>query len=112
MGLRSCTPLQAGTSGSTEPSSSDSWYHRPTNPTLDGERPDLHVAQLIYLLMSQDKLRVVLNAVSRRGVLILGRFGSAGPCLSSCRGGVDSPRGFVIRRTSFVKQRAAGTWPP
>jgi hypothetical protein len=39
---------------------------------------DLHVAQLIYLLLSHDKLRVVMNAVADRGVLILGRFGGGG----------------------------------
>jgi Pentapeptide repeats (8 copies) len=39
---------------------------------------DLHVAQFIYLLLSQDTLREVLDSVSERGVLILGRFRGGG----------------------------------
>jgi len=36
---------------------------------------DLEVAQFIYLLLNHKKLRNVLNAVTERGVLLLGRFG-------------------------------------
>lgn len=36
---------------------------------------DLEVAQFIYLLLNHQKLRNVLNAVTKKGVLILGRFG-------------------------------------
>ncbi len=39
---------------------------------------DLEVAQFIYLLLSHQKLRNVLNAVTAKGVLILGRFGGGG----------------------------------
>lgn len=39
---------------------------------------DLEVAQLIYLLLNHKKLRNVLNAVTERGVLLLGRFGGGG----------------------------------
>lgn len=39
---------------------------------------DLEVAQLIYLLLNHKKLRNVLNSVTERGVLILGRFGDGG----------------------------------
>jgi hypothetical protein len=39
---------------------------------------DLEVAQFIYLLLNHKKLRNVLNAVTERGVLILGRFGGGG----------------------------------
>jgi uncharacterized protein YjbI with pentapeptide repeats len=39
---------------------------------------DLEVAQFIYLLLYHQKLRNVLNAVTERGVLILGRFGGGG----------------------------------
>jgi hypothetical protein len=39
---------------------------------------DMHVAQFIYLLTRHEKLRVVLKAVSDRGVLLLGRFGGGG----------------------------------
>ena len=39
---------------------------------------DLEVAQFIYLLLNHKKLRDVLNAVTERGVLILGRFGGGG----------------------------------
>jgi len=39
---------------------------------------DLEVAQFIYLLLNHKKLRNVLNAVTERGVLLLGRFGGGG----------------------------------
>jgi uncharacterized protein YjbI with pentapeptide repeats len=39
---------------------------------------DLEVAQFIYLLLNHKKLRNVLNAVTKRGVLLLGRFGGGG----------------------------------
>lgn len=39
---------------------------------------DLEVAQFIYLLLKHEKLRNVINAVTQRGVLILGRFGNGG----------------------------------
>ncbi|WP_420124895.1 pentapeptide repeat-containing protein [Longimicrobium sp.] len=39
---------------------------------------DLEVAQFVFLLLNHRKLRNVLNAVTRRGVLLLGRFGGGG----------------------------------
>jgi Pentapeptide repeats (8 copies) len=39
---------------------------------------NLEVAQFIYLLLNHKKLRDVLNSVTKRGVLILGRFGGGG----------------------------------
>jgi hypothetical protein len=39
---------------------------------------DLEVAQFIYLLLNHKKLRNVLNAITERGVLILGRFSGGG----------------------------------
>src|SRR5215208_3685207 len=39
---------------------------------------DLEVAQFIYLLLNHRKLRKVLNAITERGVLILGRLGGGG----------------------------------
>jgi uncharacterized protein YjbI with pentapeptide repeats len=39
---------------------------------------DLEVAQFIYLLLKHEKLRKVINAVTQRGVLILGRFSDGG----------------------------------
>jgi hypothetical protein len=39
---------------------------------------DLEVAQFIYLLLNHQKLRAVLNTVTDRGVLLLGRFSEGG----------------------------------
>jgi len=39
---------------------------------------DLEVAQFIYLLLNREKIRNVIDTVTRRGVLILGRFGDGG----------------------------------
>ena len=39
---------------------------------------DLEVAQFIYLLLNREKIRNVIDTVSRRGVLLLGRFGDGG----------------------------------
>jgi len=50
--------------------------------TPDGESAvmvdDLEVAQFIYLLLDRVKLRNVMDALTRRGVLILGRFSDGG----------------------------------
>jgi hypothetical protein len=42
---------------------------------------DLEVAQFIYLLLDREKIRNVINTVTRRGVLLLGRFGDSGLAL-------------------------------
>ncbi len=42
---------------------------------------DLEVAQFVYLLLGREKIRNVMDAVTRRGVLILGRFGDGGLAL-------------------------------
>jgi len=39
---------------------------------------DLQIAQFIYLLLNHENLRKVLNSVTERGVLLLGRFGGGG----------------------------------
>jgi uncharacterized protein YjbI with pentapeptide repeats len=39
---------------------------------------DLETAQFIYLLLNHQKLRGAINAVTERGVLLLGRFGEGG----------------------------------
>jgi hypothetical protein len=39
---------------------------------------DLEVAQFIYLLINHEKLRNVIDSITKRGVLILGRFGGGG----------------------------------
>jgi Pentapeptide repeats (8 copies) len=39
---------------------------------------DLEVAQFIYLLLNRDKIRNVIDTVTRKGVLLLGRFGDGG----------------------------------
>jgi uncharacterized protein YjbI with pentapeptide repeats len=42
---------------------------------------DLGVAQFFYLLLDREKIRDVIDAVTRRGVLLLGRFGDGGLAL-------------------------------
>src|SRR2546421_249509 len=49
---------------------------REGEPTITVD--NLEVAQFIYLLLNHKKLRDVFNAVTERGVLILGRFGGGG----------------------------------
>jgi uncharacterized protein YjbI with pentapeptide repeats len=49
---------------------------RPTEPHISVD--DLEVAQFIYLMLNHAKLRNVINAVTKKGVLILGRFGGGG----------------------------------
>lgn len=39
---------------------------------------DLEVAQFIYLLLNREKLQNVFNSITKKGVLILGRFGGGG----------------------------------
>jgi len=39
---------------------------------------DLEIAQFVYLLLNRRKLRNIIQAITRRGVLLLGRFGEGG----------------------------------
>lgn len=39
---------------------------------------DLEIAQFIYLLLNREKFRNAINGVTRKGVLLLGRFGGGG----------------------------------
>jgi uncharacterized protein YjbI with pentapeptide repeats len=39
---------------------------------------NVEVAQFIYLLLNHEKLRTVIDSITERGVLILGRFGGGG----------------------------------
>ncbi len=39
---------------------------------------NLEIAQFVYLLLNHRRLRDILNAVTERGVLVLGRFGGGG----------------------------------
>jgi hypothetical protein len=55
---------------------SDLIISRRDEPTITVD--DLEVAQFIYLLLNYKKLHNVLNVVTERGVLILGRFGNGG----------------------------------
>jgi hypothetical protein len=56
---------------------------------------DLELAQFIRLMMTHDKLRATLNAVTRRTVLLLGRFGG---------GGIEDLRQIaqVLRRAGYL----------
>lgn len=56
---------------------------------------DLEVAQFVYLLLSREKLRNVISAVTNRGVLILGRFRDGG--LEVLEGIAD-----VLRREGYL----------
>ena len=49
---------------------------REGEPTIKVD--NLEVAQFIYLLLNYKKLRDIFNAVTERGVLLLGRFGGGG----------------------------------
>jgi hypothetical protein len=46
---------------------------------------NIEVAQFVYLLLSNEKLRDVLDTVGKKGVLILGRFGERKPILDKLR---------------------------
>jgi uncharacterized protein YjbI with pentapeptide repeats len=48
----------------------------PEKPTIAVD--DLEVARFLYLLINHKKLRNVLNSITKKGVLILGRFGGGG----------------------------------
>src|SRR5215213_802516 len=49
---------------------------RPDEPKITVD--DLQVAQFIYFILNHANLRTVLNSMTQRGVLILGRFGGGG----------------------------------
>ena len=55
---------------------------------------DLGVAQFIYLLLHNEKIRDVINTISKKGVLILGRFTERKDVLEAIRA--------AVRRRNYV----------
>lgn len=51
------------------------------NITVD----DLEVAQFVYLILRNEKIRTIINTVGKKGVLILGRFGNRMHILDALR---------------------------
>ncbi len=66
---------------------------RPDQPRVTVN--DLEVAQFIHLLLDHKRLREVFNAVTERGVLLLGRFGGGGLALLRLLAKELSDRGYV-----------------
>jgi hypothetical protein len=67
---------------------------------------DLEVAQLVYLLLHNDKIRSVIDTVGRKAVLILGRFSAERKAvLDALRGGLRM-RGYVPMLFDFEKPAA------
>jgi uncharacterized protein YjbI with pentapeptide repeats len=64
---------------------------------------NLEMAQFIYLLLKYEKLRDVLNTITKRGVLLLGRFGDGG--LELLRTIADSLRKFEYLPIIFDFER-------
>lgn len=56
---------------------------RSNEPTITAD--NLEVAQFIYLLLNNEKIRGVIDTVARKVVLILGRFGEHKPVLDAIR---------------------------
>ena len=48
----------------------------PSEPTITTD--DLEIAQFIYLLLNHEKLRNAIDSITKKGVLLLGRFGGGG----------------------------------
>lgn len=64
---------------------------------------DLQIAQFVYLLLNYENLKNMLDAVSKRGVLILGRFGGGG--LPILRNIADALRKFEYLPMVFEFQK-------
>jgi uncharacterized protein YjbI with pentapeptide repeats len=64
---------------------------------------DLELAQFIYLLLNHKNLRRMLDSVTQRGVLILGRFGGGG--LEVLREAADELRGMKYLPMIFDFER-------
>jgi hypothetical protein len=56
---------------------------------------NVEVAQFIYLLLNREKLRDVLNTMTKRGVLILGRFKDGGLDVLQAIAGKIRDRGYL-----------------
>lgn len=70
---------------------------------------DLEVAQFIYLLLNHRKLRNVLNSVTKRGVLILGRFGDGDlQVLQAVAAKLRQIAKHGVRPSTFLKDRDKG----
>jgi hypothetical protein len=64
---------------------------------------DIQVAQFIYLLLEYKNLRNVLNAVTKRGVLILGRFGGGGLVVLRALGDALRQSGYLPMIFEFAR---------
>jgi hypothetical protein len=67
---------------------------------------DIEVAQLVYLLLTHAKLRNVINAVTRNGVLLLGRFGGGGLALLQALGERLRGAGYLPMLFDFERPAA------
>lgn len=78
-----------------------------------GQRPaivvdNLKIAQFIYLLLSNPEIREVIDAITSKVVLILGRFGKSKPILNAIRTELRH-RGSVPVLFDFEKPRSKDT---
>ena len=64
---------------------------------------DLEVAQFIYMLLNREKLRNVLNTMTQKGVLILGRFADGGLDVLQAVAGEIRKRGYLPMLFDFDK---------
>ena len=64
---------------------------------------NLEVAQFIYLLLNREKLRDVLNTMTKKGVLILGRFDDGGLKVLQAIAGMIRERGYLPMLFDFDK---------
>jgi hypothetical protein len=64
---------------------------------------DLEVAQLVYLLLHNDKIRSVIDTVGRKAVLILGRFSAERKAVLDALRGELRTRGYVPMLFDFEK---------
>ena len=64
---------------------------------------DLEVAQFIYMLLNREKLRNVLNTMTQKGVLILGRFADGGLDVLQAVAGEIRERGYLSMLFDFDK---------
>jgi uncharacterized protein YjbI with pentapeptide repeats len=67
---------------------------------------DIEVAQLIHLLLTHEKLRNVINATTRKGVLLLGRFGDGGLALLQALGERLRAAGYLPMLFDFARPDA------
>jgi uncharacterized protein YjbI with pentapeptide repeats len=72
---------------------------------------DIEVAQFIYLMLNNQKIRKVIDTITSKTVLILGRFTDERKAVLACSTSLFQPSGALPRLSPYSPAWPASLWP-